>query len=151
MTYQTITQSELESYLGGAATLLRGYIDAGDYKQFIFPLMFFKRLCDVFDEEFEKLKLEFGDDIQPDDFPEYHRFQIPRVAHWNDVRQVATNVGMAIQQAMYAIEQANSDYLYGIFGDAAWTNKNRLSFTLTKNAKCYYLRDVVLWKIEFYA
>jgi type I restriction enzyme M protein len=46
-----ITQQQLESYLWGAAVLLRGTIDAGDYKQFIFPLLFFKRLCDVFDEE----------------------------------------------------------------------------------------------------
>ena len=46
-----ITQQQLESYLWGAATLLRGTIDAGDYKQFIFPLLFYKRLCDEFDEE----------------------------------------------------------------------------------------------------
>ena len=46
-----ISQQELESYLWGAATLLRGLIDAGDYKQFIFPLLFYKRVCDVFDEE----------------------------------------------------------------------------------------------------
>ena len=46
-----IPQQRLESYLWGAATLLRGTIDAGDYKQFIFPILFFKRLCDVFDEE----------------------------------------------------------------------------------------------------
>lgn len=46
-----ITQQQLESYLWGAAVLLRGTIDAGDYKQFIFPLLFYKRLCDVFDEE----------------------------------------------------------------------------------------------------
>ena len=45
-----ISQSELKSYLWGAATFLRGYIDAGDYKQFIFPLLFYKRLCDVYDE-----------------------------------------------------------------------------------------------------
>ena len=48
---QRITQLQLESYLWGAAVLLRGTIDAGDYKQFIFPLLFYKRLCDVFDEE----------------------------------------------------------------------------------------------------
>ncbi len=46
-----ITQQQLESYLWSAAVLLRGTIDAGDYKQFIFPLLFFKRLCDVYDEE----------------------------------------------------------------------------------------------------
>ncbi len=48
---QRITQQELESYLWGAAVLLRGLIDAGDYKQFIFPLLFFKRVSDVWDEE----------------------------------------------------------------------------------------------------
>ena len=42
-----ITQQALESYLWGAAVLLRGLIDAGDYKQFIFPLLFFKRVSDV--------------------------------------------------------------------------------------------------------
>ena len=49
-----MTQQELEKYLWGAATALRGTIDAGDYKQYIFPLLFFKRICDVYDEEFEK-------------------------------------------------------------------------------------------------
>ncbi len=46
-----ISQRQLESYLLGANVLLRGTIDAGVYKQFIFPLLFFKCLCDVFDEE----------------------------------------------------------------------------------------------------
>ncbi|MBT7189396.1 MAG: type I restriction-modification system subunit M N-terminal domain-containing protein, partial [Anaerolineae bacterium] len=46
-----LTQPELESYLWGAANILRGLVDAGDYKQFIFPLLFYKRLSDVWDEE----------------------------------------------------------------------------------------------------
>ena len=116
-----ITQSELESYLWGAATLLRGFIDAGDYKQFIFPLMFFKRLSDVYDEERERAVEEVGDD-----FPEFHRFQIPEGAHWEDVRAVTSNIGVALQNAMREIEKANPK-LEGIFGDAPWTNKNRLS------------------------
>jgi type I restriction enzyme M protein len=57
-----ITQSQLESYLWNAAVLLRGYIDAGDYKQFIFPLLFYKRLCDVFDEEVSAALAESGGD-----------------------------------------------------------------------------------------
>lgn len=121
MTPTSITQSELETYLWGAATLLRGYIDAGDYKQFIFPLMFFKRLCDVYDEERALSLDELGDD-----FPEYHRFIIPDGAHWRDVREITANVGMAIQAAMREIEKANP-VLDGIFGDAPWTNKDRLS------------------------
>ena len=116
-----ITQSDLETYLWGAAILLRGYIDAGDYKQFIFPLMFFKRLCDVYDEERNRSIEELGSD-----FPEYHRFVIPAGAHWSDVRETSSNIGMAIQKAMHDIEKANP-LLDGIFGDAPWTNKERLS------------------------
>src|SRR5713226_9785365 len=122
-----ITQQQLESYLWGAATLLRGFIDAGDYKQFIFPLLFFKRICDVYDEEYQ-LALEVSEgDVDYAAFAENHRFQIPEGAHWRDVRNVVHNVGSAMQTAMRGIEQANPAQLYGIFGDAQWTNKERLS------------------------
>ena len=122
-----ISQQRLESYLWGAATLLRGTIDAGDYKQFIFPLLFFKRLCDVFDEETQIALKESGGDADFAAYPENHRFQIAKQAHWWEVRQTSNNVGMALQFAMREIEKANPDKLYGIFGDAQWTNKDRLS------------------------
>jgi len=121
-----ITQSQLESYLWGAATLLRGHIDAGDYKQFIFPLLFFKRLCDVYDEEVSQALKESGGDKEYAELPELHRFQIPENAHWKAVRAKVTNVGKAIQDALRAIEKTNPDTLYGVFGDAQWTNKDRL-------------------------
>ena len=118
-----ITQSQLESYLWGAATLLRGHIDAGDYKQFIFPLLFFKRLCDVYDEEVSQALKESGGDKAYAMLPEQHRFQIPQNAHWRAVRSKVTNVGKAIQDALRAIEKTNPDTLYGVFGDAQWTTK----------------------------
>lgn len=121
-----ISQQELESYLWGAATRLRGYIDAGDYKQFIFPLLFFKRVCDVYDEEFQNALNESGGDLEFAAFAENHRFQIPAGAHWREVRSAASEVGRAIQNAMRAIETANPERMYGIFGDAQWTNKERL-------------------------
>jgi type I restriction enzyme M protein len=123
----SITQGELESYLWGAATILRGTIDAGDYKQFIFPLLFFKRISDVWDEESRSALDESGGDIDYASFAENHRFQMPDGAHWSDVRAVTTNVGLALQNALRAIEQVNPDKLYGVFGDAQWTNKERLS------------------------
>jgi type I restriction enzyme M protein len=123
----TVTQTELESYLWGAATVLRGTIDAGDYKQFIFPLLFFKRISDVWDEEYERALDESDGDVDYASFAENHRFQMPTGAQWRDVREVTTNVGQALQGAMRAIEQANPDKLYGVFGDAQWTNKDRLS------------------------
>jgi type I restriction enzyme M protein len=122
-----MNQQELEKYLWGAATSLRGTIDAGDYKQHIFPLLFFKRISDVYDEEFEQALAESDDDLEFAAFEENHRFQIPKGSHWNDVREVTVNVGTALQEAMRAIEKANPDTLYGIFGDASWTNKERLS------------------------
>lgn len=122
-----MTQQQLEKYLWGAAIYLRGHIDAGDYKQYIFPLLFFKRISDVWDEEYEQAVKESSGDLDYASFAENHRFQITEGAHWNDVRQVTRNVGQALQKAMRAIEKANQDQLYGIFGDANWGNKDRLS------------------------
>ncbi|MCW6015444.1 type I restriction-modification system subunit M [Serratia marcescens] len=121
-----ITQQELESYLWGAAVLLRGLIDAGDYKQFIFPLLFFKRISDVWDEEYQTALEASDGDLSYAQFAENHRFQIPEGAHWNDVRQTPKNVGATIRQAMRDIESANPNMLEGIFGDAPWTNRERL-------------------------
>ena len=127
-----ISQQELENYLWGAATILRGLLDAGDYKQFVFPLLFYKRLCDVWDEDYNKALAETGD-------TDYalatanDRFIIPEGAHWQDVRTTPKNVGQAIQKAMRAIESANPGRLDGIFGDAPWTNKERLPDETLKN------------------
>ncbi|MCR5013490.1 MAG: type I restriction-modification system subunit M [Bacteroidales bacterium] len=124
-----MTQKELESYLWGAATYLRGFIDAGDYKQYIFPLLFYKRICDVYDEEYEDALAESDGDLEYAAFDENHRFKVPAEAHWNQVRQVTVNVGQAISSALNAIQKVNAQQLQGIFGDAdaGWTNKERLS------------------------
>ena len=101
-----ITQDELESYLWGSAVLLRNHIDAGAYKQYIFPLLFFKRLNDVYEEETEKAVKENGPEAVT--WEETHNFSIPDGAHWDDVRNVSENVGKAIQKAFRVIEKANS-------------------------------------------
>src|SRR5438128_8696150 len=91
-----ISQQQLESYLWGAATVLRGTIDAGDYKQFIFPLLFFKRISDVWDEEYQQALNESDGDLEYAGFAENHRFQLPDGTHWNDVRDVPTTVGQTL-------------------------------------------------------
>jgi type I restriction enzyme M protein len=128
-----ISQQELESYVWGAATHLRGHVSAGDYKQFIFPLLFFKRLSDVYDEEYSAALAESGGDEVYAAFPEQHRFVIPDGAHWRDVRATAKNVGKAVQTALRTIEAANPGKLEGIFGDAPWTNRERLPDEMLKN------------------
>ena len=120
-----ISQSQLESYLWGAATLLRGTIDAGEYKSFIFPLLFLKRLSDVFNEEYQAALKESHGDEDYAALPEQHRFQISADAHWSDLRQSTNDVGRTISRAMREIERANPR-LDGVFGDAPWTNKERL-------------------------
>ncbi len=128
-----ISQQELESHLWCAATLLRGTSHAGDYKQFIVPLLFYKRLCDVFDEETQAALKESGGDAAFAAYPENHRFQIPSEAHFREVRKAAKNVGAVLQSAMRAMETANPDKLYGIFGDAQWTNEDQLSNAMLRD------------------
>jgi type I restriction enzyme M protein len=123
---EPITLSELESYLAKAADLLRGAIDQADFKAYIFPLMFFKRINDTYLEEYEEALADSGGDQEFATFAENHRFQIPDGCLWQDVRSRTENVGQALVTAMRGIEKANPDALYGIFGSAAWTNKSKL-------------------------
>ncbi|UTT44546.1 type I restriction-modification system subunit M [Exiguobacterium aurantiacum] len=115
----------LKNWLFEAANILRGPVDQSDYKAYIFPLLFLKRISDVYDEEkAEAIKL-YGED-----FLDEHRFVIPTECHWQDIRKVTTDLGQKIQSSMRKIEAANPDSLYGIFGDTQWTNKDKLSDAL---------------------
>jgi type I restriction enzyme M protein len=123
----------LESLLWDAANILRGPVDASDFKAYVFPLLFLKRISDVYDEERHEALEESGGDKEYAELPEQHRFQIPPDCHWAELRARNTNVGQAIQRAMREIEKANPSTLYGIFGDVQWTNKARLSDELLVN------------------
>ncbi len=123
----------LESHLWAAANILRGPVDAADFKTYVFPLLFFKRISDVYDEEYRAALEESGGDEEYARFPQNYRFQIPANCHWEDVRAVTTNVGQALQTALRGIENANQSTLYGIFGDAQWTNKDRLPDALLRD------------------
>jgi type I restriction enzyme M protein len=129
----TFNVDQLESHLWEAANILRGTVDAADFKTYVFPLLFFKRISDVHDEEYEAALKESGGDEAYALFPQNYRFQIPDNSHWSEVRIKATNVGQALQTAMRRIEKANPETLYGIFGDAAWTNKERLPDSLLRD------------------
>lgn len=128
-TGEPLTLSQLESHLWEAANILRGSpVDRSDWKSYILPLLFFKRICDQWDEELSAMLAEYGED-----FADEHRFQIPEGAHWKDVRATPSNVGTALANAMRAVEAANQKHLYGVFGDAQWTNKDRLPDALLKD------------------
>ena len=123
-----LSPGELESHLWEAANILRGSpVDRTDWKSYILPLLFFKRICDVWDEEYKAALAAYGED-----FADEHRFQIPEDCHWRARPRTPANVGTALQNAMRGIEVANQQHLYGVFGDAQWTNKERLPDSLLK-------------------
>ena len=129
---ERLSQKELESYLWGAATLLRGLIDASDYKQYIFPLLFFKRLSDVWEGDYA----EAFEDTQDKGYATAtanDRFTVPEGAHWKDVRDASRDVGRALLNAYQAIESANPERLKGVFGSAAWTDKAQMPDETLKN------------------
>ena len=137
-----LSQKELESYLWGAATLLRGLIDASDYKQYIFPLLFFKRLSDVWDEDYREAFEETSDDGYATATAN-DRFTIPDGAHWKKVRDASRDVGRALLGAFQAIEAANPQRLQGVFGNAAWTDKGQMPDETLKNLIEHFSRHIL--------
>jgi type I restriction enzyme M protein len=139
---QHLSQQALESYLWGAAKLLRGLIDAGDYKQYVFPLLFFKRLSDVWDEEYQAA-LDETEDVPYARATADDRFVIPEGAHWSDVRTASRDVGRALLNAFRAVEAANPERLSGAFGNAAWTDKAQLPDETLKNLIEHFSRQTL--------
>jgi type I restriction enzyme M protein len=127
VTTTRLTLAEVEQYLAKAADLLRGSVDQADFKAYIFPLMFFKRISDVYDEEYAAALSESDGDHEYAALQEFHRFIVPQGHGWEDVRARSENVGQALATAFREIEQANQKHLYGIFGTTAvWSNKDKL-------------------------
>jgi len=130
------SSQKLFNFLYEDCNILRGPINQDEYKSYVTPILFFKRLSDVYDEEHEKALKESGGDEEFASFDENYSFVIPKGCHWNDVRNVTQNVGQAIVKAMSGIERANPEYLSGVFSsfdDANWTDKNKLSDERLKN------------------
>lgn len=124
---------EVRSALWNAANTLRGSaVDRTDWKGYILPLLFFKRISDVWDEETAEARGIYGEE-DPSHFPEIHRFQLPEGCHWNDVREASANVGAALAHSMREIERANPDTLFRVFGTADWSNREKFSDEILKD------------------
>ena len=131
-----LTQAELERHLWQAAEILRGTVDAGDYKQYIFGLLFYKRLCDVWDEEFEALLAETGDRDEAA-APDEHRFHIPSEHRWDQVRKQSTQIGQRLNNAFAAIEDANLR-LRGVFGAVDFARQEQFPDSLLERLLSHY-------------
>lgn len=135
-TNEETTSQQLFDHLFEACNILRGPINQDEYKNYVTPILFFKRISDVYDEETQDALERSGGDEEYASFPENHSFDIPEGCHWQNVREASENVGVAIVKAMNGIERANPDTLSGVFSsfdEANWTDKTKLSDERLKN------------------
>lgn len=121
---------DLYNFLFEACNILRGPVSQDNFKDYITPILYYKRISDVYDEETQSALEESGGDREYAALPEQHRFDIPEGCHWKDIRERTENLGAAIVGAMRGIELANPDTLYGVlsmFSSQKWTNKQNLT------------------------
>ena len=122
----TLTRQELESKLWQAADILRGQIDAADYKNYIFSILFLKRLSDRFDEEVETAVASgVAREVALIDHDE-HEFFVPESARWPALVGASMNLGEAINIASHAIEDANTPRLDGVLASTNWNDEFKL-------------------------
>ncbi|MEK7078570.1 MAG: type I restriction-modification system subunit M, partial [Patescibacteria group bacterium] len=119
-----LTLPQLEQFLWRSADILRGKIDSSDYKKYIFGLLFYKRISDVWDEEYKKIMDEYSDEsLAMADYN--HRFQVPKDCKWSVVTEVSENIGRKLNDIFDKITNVNSPKLDKIFNDLDFASKDR--------------------------
>jgi len=119
-----LTLSQLEQFLWRSADILRGKIDSSDYKKYIFGLLFYKRISDVWDEEYKITLDEFHDESLA--LADYnHRFQVPSGCNWSVITETSENIGQKLNEIFDKITNVNSPKLDKIFDDLDFANKDR--------------------------
>jgi len=129
------TAQQLYNHLYEACNILRGPINQVEYKNYVIPILFLKRISDVYDEETVYLSEKYGEDFELFE-EDYRTFVIPDGCHWSDIRKKSEDVGKAIQDSMNGIELANQEKLEGLFSsfdDASWADKGKLNDAVLKN------------------
>ncbi|SDW71013.1 type I restriction-modification system subunit M [Paenibacillus sp. CF384] len=120
----TLTLQQLESHLWESANIMRGSIDSSDYKNYIFGMLFLKRLNDVFVETAKRIEMEEGDDYGWYDRDE-HQFFVPERARWEHIQTLTQDIGDAINKAFEALEEENVS-LQGVLATIDFNDKEKL-------------------------
>lgn len=123
---EKINLERLKSHLWESANILRGSIDADDYKNYIFGLLFLKRLSDVFEEEGERIEKETGDNNLAWNDPNEHEFFVPETARWDRIRAHTRNLGEILNKANEVLEEKNTGKLEGVLRITDFNDKDRL-------------------------
>lgn len=116
--------TQLKQFLWRSADILRGKIDSSDYKKYIFGLLFYKRISDVWDEEYKKILEEFGDEelARAD---HNHSFQVPKDCRWSEIQKQAEGIGQRLNDIFDKLTNSNSPKLDKIFDDLDFANKDK--------------------------
>lgn len=119
-----LTLPQLEKFLWKSADILRGKIESGDYKKYIFGLLFYKRISDIWDEEYNAVMEKFNDkNLAVADYN--HRFQVPKDCRWQTISEQAENIGKKLNEIFDKLTNANSPKLDKIFDDLDFANKDK--------------------------
>ena len=129
-----LTLQQLEQFLWKSADILRGKIDSSDYKKYIFGLLFYKRISDVWDEEYKKVLDEYGDKTLAE--ADYnHRFQVPKDCKWSAISEISENIGQKLNDIFDKITNVNSPKLDKIFDLIDVIEKNRAMLNYSINTE----------------